>query len=178
MDIFSARIKWLRQNKGFTQAQIADFIGMSTPGYTKIEQGQREPNLETLTRFPIILEESLDFMLGITDFDNKALQFLLYFKSVEERLWGLQFEIDHSLRVLNNEFPNIPKETVQEYITGPSLELVKLKPEYDRSLNQLISYYKTIPLIKITEEQDMIEYFKNISEADTYTAIKVKNTSN
>ncbi|XOS93813.1 helix-turn-helix domain-containing protein [Brevibacillus laterosporus] len=178
MNIFSARIKWLRQNKGFTQAQVADFIGMSTPGYTKIEQGQREPNLETLARFPIILDESLDFMLGITDFDKKALQFLLHFKSLKKKIEYLQFEIDHAIRVFDKDFPNIPKETMKEFIQGPSLELVKLKPEYDRALNQLISYYKTIPLIKIAEEQDMIEYFANISEADTYTSIKVKNTSN
>lgn len=72
MDIFSARIKWLRNKKGLTQAQVAESIGMSTPGYTKVEQGTREMKFEILAKLPDVLGESLDFMLGVTDFDKSA----------------------------------------------------------------------------------------------------------
>lgn len=67
MEVFSARLKWLREQRGFTQADMADKINMSRPGYTKIEQGQREPKLEVLAKLPEILGESVDFLLGVTD---------------------------------------------------------------------------------------------------------------
>lgn len=37
---------------------------MSRPGYTKIEQGQREPNLEKLIRIAEALEVTTDYLLG------------------------------------------------------------------------------------------------------------------
>ncbi|CAM4407338.1 helix-turn-helix domain-containing protein [Paenibacillus xylanexedens] len=71
MDIFSARLKWLREMYGFVQKDMADMVGMSPQGYGKIENGQREPNLETLAKLPELLGESLDFLLGVTDDTRK-----------------------------------------------------------------------------------------------------------
>lgn len=167
MDIFSARIKWLRQKEGLTQVQVADFIGMSAPGYTKIEQGTREPNLETLTKFPILYDESLEFMLGMTDFDKQATLFLLHFKSVDERIRSLKFKINHYIKQFGDN-----KELLTEMVKGPSEELFVLDKEYYIALNQLVTYFKTIPMTRVTDEDEMVDYFISISESDTYTAIK------
>ena len=72
MDLFSARLKWSRGLRAHTQGEVAEAIGMSQPGYGKLENGQREPNLETLTKISNFLGESSDFLLGITDFSKKA----------------------------------------------------------------------------------------------------------
>ncbi|QWU14386.1 Helix-turn-helix [Paenibacillus sophorae] len=72
MDIFSARLKWARENLDLSQKDIAEKIGMSPQGYGKIENGQREPNLETLAKLPSILGESVDFLIGVTDLHKEA----------------------------------------------------------------------------------------------------------
>lgn len=72
MSVFSDRLKWLRDKRNLTQADMAEAIGMSRPGYTKIEQGQREPNLETLAKIYYTLNESLDFLLGVIHFDRET----------------------------------------------------------------------------------------------------------
>lgn len=77
MDIFSIRLKLVRLERRLTQAEVADVIGMSSSGYTKIEQGHREPSLQTLVRICDVLGVSSDYLLGrvavlsdITDNDN------------------------------------------------------------------------------------------------------------
>lgn len=72
MSIFSERLKWLRERKGFTQQLMSEKIELSRSNYGKYEYGQREPNLDTLRKLPSILGESLDFMLGVTDFTTNA----------------------------------------------------------------------------------------------------------
>ena len=77
MELFSARLKWIREKKGMSQREIANIIGMSAPGYGKIENGQREPNLDKLVKLSKELDESTDFLLGITDLDRSA-KYLFY----------------------------------------------------------------------------------------------------
>ncbi|WP_138752788.1 helix-turn-helix domain-containing protein [Paenibacillus sinopodophylli] len=72
MELFSARLKWIREKKGMTQKEIADMIGMSAAGYGKIENGQREPNLETLVKLSRIVNENSDFLIGLTNYDREA----------------------------------------------------------------------------------------------------------
>lgn len=76
MDIFSARLKWVRENKGVSQKEVADQIGMSPQGYGKIENGQREPNLESLGKIALIFGVSTDFLIGVTDLDTTAFEML------------------------------------------------------------------------------------------------------
>lgn len=44
------RLKELRKNSGKTQMQIAEYIGVSRPSYTRYELGEREPGLEMLIK--------------------------------------------------------------------------------------------------------------------------------
>lgn len=71
LSLFSERIKWLREKKGLNQKEVAEKVGMSQQGYSNIENGNREPNLTVLSKLPGILGESLDFMLGVTDYDRE-----------------------------------------------------------------------------------------------------------
>lgn len=75
MEVFSARLKWLREKKGYSQKEMADLLGVSQPYYFKFEKGTGQPNLETLKKLPEILGESLDLLLGVTDYDIESRKF-------------------------------------------------------------------------------------------------------
>lgn len=59
MENIGNRIKEARKKKGLTQSELAEKIGLTKHAIAKYEQGQREPNLTTLTK--IIDELDLDF---------------------------------------------------------------------------------------------------------------------
>ena len=49
-DDFSIQLRKLREEKGLTQAQLADKAGMSLQGVAALEQGYRSPTWETVLR--------------------------------------------------------------------------------------------------------------------------------
>lgn len=87
MDIFSERLKWARERKYISKKDMAEKIGMSPQGYGKIENGQREPNLETLSKLPKILGESLDFLIGVTDYDKHGHNLLMQYRRLFQMLF-------------------------------------------------------------------------------------------
>ena len=54
--IFGERIKELRESKGLLQRQIAAFLDMDTPNFSKIERGERKAKREQV----VILAKLLD----------------------------------------------------------------------------------------------------------------------
>ena len=70
MEVLASRLKWLRENNRFSQKEIAEKIGMSLNGYQKQENGSRDPKLDVLIKFAEIYNETVDFLLGITDVPN------------------------------------------------------------------------------------------------------------
>lgn len=67
MDIFSERLRLARTNKGITQKQLAEDIGVSQQYYNQFEKNKGEPNLETLAKLATILEVNSDYLIGLTD---------------------------------------------------------------------------------------------------------------
>ena len=61
------RIKALRHEKGYTQEQVAQLIGVDQSDYSKIENGQRFGSLEQCKRIALVFETSVDYLIGITD---------------------------------------------------------------------------------------------------------------
>lgn len=61
------RIKALRHEKGYTQEQVAQLIGIDQSDYSKIENGQRFGSLEQCKRIALVFETSVDYLIGITD---------------------------------------------------------------------------------------------------------------
>lgn len=57
-------IKNLRISVSFTQAEMADRLGMSRSGYANIEAGKREPDFSTLFKLADYFGVSLDYLLG------------------------------------------------------------------------------------------------------------------
>ncbi len=68
MEIFKQKLKEERINNGYTQAQLAELLGIKQPSYIRYEKGTSEPSLETLAAIADILDVSVDYLLGRKDF--------------------------------------------------------------------------------------------------------------
>lgn len=61
------RLKELRKEKGLTQKQVADLLGLSDKGYGYYELGQREPCISMLIALCDFYDVSADYLIGRTD---------------------------------------------------------------------------------------------------------------
>ena len=65
-EIFARRIKELRAEKGFSQQQLGDLVGVSKVSIFNYENGLQQPSLEILVNLAKSLNCSVDFLLGIS----------------------------------------------------------------------------------------------------------------
>ena len=61
---FSEYLTALRRKNGYTQAQIAQRLGISRSSYANYENGNRSPNFEVLEQIADVLDCSLDELFG------------------------------------------------------------------------------------------------------------------
>lgn len=66
MDVFASRLRQARKKAGLTQLQLANLVGLKTQAaLMQYERGRVSPSLETLRQMAIILNVSLDWLLGM-----------------------------------------------------------------------------------------------------------------
>lgn len=70
MKNYYSRIKELREDNDLTQKEVADYLQMKQPQYSRYETGQRDIPTDVLIRLAELYKTSVDYILGITD-DNK-----------------------------------------------------------------------------------------------------------
>lgn len=56
-----------RKAKGLTQQEVADFLGITRPAYTNIENGKRQPDNKVLIALAGFYGVTADYLLGIQD---------------------------------------------------------------------------------------------------------------
>ena len=61
------RIKDLREDKEMKQVEIAEQLNISQTNYSKYELGKINIPIETLKKIALILDTSVDYLLGLTD---------------------------------------------------------------------------------------------------------------
>lgn len=76
MSIFSKRLKEKREeikksDSKWTQAYMANKIGVARPTYTAYELGTKEPPQDTLNKIADLLNVSSDFLIGRTEQHNE-----------------------------------------------------------------------------------------------------------
>lgn len=64
--IFPQRLKKFRKEKGLTQKELGERLGVKQNTFTNWENGKREPNLSTILKLAEILETTTDDLLGYT----------------------------------------------------------------------------------------------------------------
>jgi transcriptional regulator with XRE-family HTH domain len=57
-------IRKIREDKGFTQQQIADLVGMHRSNYSKVETAQRELSINALAKVAKFFDLSLDELVN------------------------------------------------------------------------------------------------------------------
>lgn len=161
MDVFSARLKWLRERKGLTQSEVANSIGMSQSGYTKIEQGQREPKLEVLALLPKIFDESVDFMLGVTDFTQNCQRIKDKFDDASAQLSIIKFDLQqiqinpHSRNIITKDFDPDDSESVKAKIEFIQKNLPLYEDRLKIAKNKLLALLDEVPLVKLETYADI-----------------------
>ena len=67
MDNYYRRIRELREDHDNTHMQIAEYLGMKQPQYSRYESGLRDIPTDILIRLAQYYETSTDYILGLTD---------------------------------------------------------------------------------------------------------------
>lgn len=67
MDSLNAQFKKIRLERGFTQKQVADGIGISEVGLQNYENGRRKPAFDVLISLADFYDVSLDYLVGRSD---------------------------------------------------------------------------------------------------------------
>lgn len=67
MDNYYPRIKDLREDRDLTQQEIAAYLGMKQPQYSRYERGLRDVPTDVLIRLAQYYHTSTDYILGLTN---------------------------------------------------------------------------------------------------------------
>ncbi len=70
MSIFSERIRALRREKGMTQKQVAEYLGLQTASIISHEADRKGVKQETLIKYAKLYGVSTDYLLGLKDERN------------------------------------------------------------------------------------------------------------
>lgn len=62
---FGERLKQLRKERGITQAQIAEALGIAQPTIYKYEKGIRKIPMSVLQKFAVYFELSMSELIGV-----------------------------------------------------------------------------------------------------------------
>ena len=90
------RIKQLRKQKGITQKEMAEAVGVGVSTVAMWESGKRTPSFKLLNDLSDLFDKSIDYILGISDDDRSP---KLNDAQVEQLgTWEIQSELIDILR--------------------------------------------------------------------------------
>ena len=67
INMFGKRLKELRIEKGMTQQQLAEVLGVDRTAVMKWELGERETNFGMLIKIAKYFQVTTDYLLGVSD---------------------------------------------------------------------------------------------------------------
>lgn len=65
--MMTERLKIMRENRSFSHAQVAEYLGITRQAYANYENGERDIKAETLRKLVVFYHTSADYLLGVTD---------------------------------------------------------------------------------------------------------------
>ena len=66
MDNYYPRLRDLREDHDLTQQQVAEYLGMKQPQYSRYERGLRDVPTDVLIRLARLYKTTTDYILGIS----------------------------------------------------------------------------------------------------------------
>ena len=70
LSLISERIRQQRKEKGLTQADLAELLGMSEMTIRRWEAGKSSPRIDELQKVASMLETSVEYLIGIDERQN------------------------------------------------------------------------------------------------------------
>lgn len=67
MDNYYPRLRDLREDHDLSQEQIAEYLGMKQPQYSRYERGLRDAPTDVIIRLAQFYQVSTDYILGLTN---------------------------------------------------------------------------------------------------------------
>lgn len=67
MSTLSIRLIELRKEKGLTQKNLADFLGIAPVSWQRFEYGSSKPKLDNIIALADFFDVSIDYLVGRTD---------------------------------------------------------------------------------------------------------------
>ena len=67
MDNYYPRLRDLREDRDLSQQQVADYLEMKQPQYSRYERGLRDLPTDVLIRLALFYGTSTDYILGLTN---------------------------------------------------------------------------------------------------------------
>ena len=148
---FSERLKKLRLEKGLSQKELADRIGLTAPAITAYEKGNRSPNGATLTALSNVFMVSPDYLLGHSDEPNMI-----------EPWAGLEdiSELSNSIRLIKQAYVVASDNQKKEIRTAFKLikDLLVICEADDEPLTALNSFLeKWVSFVAVSTEKNDAE---------------------
>ena len=78
-------LKSLRRNKGISQQQLAEAVGVSQQSINKYENHDVEPDISTLIKMARYFNTSVDYLIGNTTVDRIIEQCEEYYLNLQEK---------------------------------------------------------------------------------------------
>lgn len=112
------RLKSLRENKGFTQKELAELVQITPKAISFYELEQRDPSNDLLVKFAEIFEVSTDYLLGTQEISGTKI------KPTED-------EKTVTINVLGKIAAGTPIEAIEEIIDTEEIVLPAKESEED-----------------------------------------------
>ena len=100
--IFSQRVKNLRKSRKFTQAGLAEQLGLTDRQVSSYENGQAYPTAPGLIKLANIFDTTTDYLLGLTDNPTRDPSYVSPLNATEQELHDLiaSFDEDYQQKLL------------------------------------------------------------------------------
>lgn len=72
MDNYYPRLRDLREDHDLSQQQVAEYLGMKQPQYSRYERGLRDIPTDVLIRLAVFYQTSTDYILGLTNNSKRS----------------------------------------------------------------------------------------------------------
>lgn len=86
-DVFSSRLKQIRMDRGLSQTELAEKVGVSKTSLSTYELGSKRPSYEIVVRIAKACQTSMDWLCGLDenngDIDNFGEFLRLFFKLIK-----------------------------------------------------------------------------------------------
>ena len=123
MIMFAERIKMLRKEKGITQVELAEAMGLSKGTIAMWEVGKREATFDTLCKLAEFFGKSIAYILGRSDDNSDE----AYNEEVIDRILDVQPEED-VIKCINDylRLDNYGQKAVQQLVKNEYFRCVEM----------------------------------------------------